>query len=326
MYRIDRKPETCPEQGQRIISLIFCHHRVLAYLVTVLAFPVFLARADGDVDTKVREYVLQIKTMHGFSECGFFELPEMTAPSVTGLLNLGMDVLPKLTPYLRDTTFTDAYRIHGSGNKRRVRVNEYIIFAINHVSDHYFFGPDQPLTEEKDVLELQHRIDVWWGKNKGKSLLDRKLEDVHDSHHYNRFAAYAWLAQAKSEQGRMVLEQRIDELLKDGVDTLKQSEMATCAENLVKIANPKSIASVRRVCDHLSYWVYMSYRPIEEGRAGTGSQQISTLFSAYQALAKLGCKQEAISHLDELKRKFLKEMESRTQQEFLDYLEDAKKW
>ena len=207
-----------------------------------------------------------------------------------------------------------------------MRLNEYIVFVINRVTDHYFFDPSQPLTEEKDVAELQHRIDAWLVKNKVRSLLERKLEDVHDSHHYNRFAAYAWLGQAKSEQGRLVLEQRIDELLKDGVDTLKQSEMATCAENLVKIANPKSIASVRRVCDHLSYWVYMSYRPIEEGRAGSGSEQIPELFNAYHALAELGYKQEALSRLDELKVKFLKEMESSNQQKFLDYLEDAKKW
>ena len=104
----DHKPEICPERGQRISAFVFRHGRALAQLITLFALPVFLARADGDIDTKVREYVLQIKTMHGFSECGFFELPETTAPSVTGLLNLGMDVLPKLTPYLRDTTFTDA--------------------------------------------------------------------------------------------------------------------------------------------------------------------------------------------------------------------------
>jgi hypothetical protein len=72
--------------------------------------------------------------------------------------------------------------------------------------------------------------------------------------------------------------------------------------------------------------MYMSYRPKEEGRSGTGSDQIATLFKAYKALASLGFKDEALSHLEALKSKYLAEMESSTQEEFLNKLESAIDW
>ena len=102
--------------------------------------------------------------------------------------------------------------------------------------------------------------------------------------------------------------------------------MASCAESLAKIGSVQSADMVRKVCDHLSYWVYMSYRPIGEGRAGRGSMQLYDLFKAHHALSSLGFKDEALSRLQELKAKYYGAMDTSTQQEFLRSLENARDW
>jgi len=102
--------------------------------------------------------------------------------------------------------------------------------------------------------------------------------------------------------------------------------MASCAESLAKIGSVQSAGIVRKVCDHLSYWVDMSYRPVGDGRAGHGSIQLSDLFKAYHALSSLGFKDEGLSRLQELELKYYGEMDPSTQQEFLRKLENAKNW
>ena len=163
-------------------------------------------------------------------------------------------------------------------------------------------------------------------KNRTRTLLDRKIDDVNDPIHENRFSAYEWLGRTKAEAGRLPLERRIVSLLTGEVNTLKQSEMAACAESLAKIGSVQSADIVRKVCDHLSYWVYMSYRPVGEGRAGRGSMQLYDLFKAYHALSSVGFKDEALSRLQELESKYYEQMDPSTQQEFLRNLENARNW
>jgi hypothetical protein len=178
----------------------------------------------------------------------------------------------------------------------------------------------------KDIEELQDQINTWWRKNRTRTLLDRKIDDVNDLVHENRFSAYEWLGRTKAEAGRLPLERRIDSLLTGEVNTLKQSEMAACAENLAKIGSVQSADMVRKVCDHLTYWVSMSFRPIGEGRAGLGSMQLSDLFKAHHALSSLGFKDEALSRLQDLESKFYERMDQSTQQEFLRNLENTRNW
>jgi hypothetical protein len=178
----------------------------------------------------------------------------------------------------------------------------------------------------KGIEELQVQINAWWRNNRTRTLLDRKIDDVNDPIHENRFSAYEWLGRTKAEAGRLPLERRIDSLLTGEVNTLKQCEMAACAESLAKVGTVQSADIVRKVCDHLSYWVHMSYRPVGEGRAGRGSMQLSDLFRAYHALSSLGFKDEALSRLQELELKYYGEMDPLTKQEFLRNLENARNW
>ncbi len=300
-------------------------HRPL--LIAIIFLSQVTYAAQPDLKTQVAQQVERIKTISGSSENLFFELPSTSRNDgpISELISYGMDALPYLTRYLADTSLTQAYRIHGSGRKRQVAVNEYILYVINKIAEHNFsppYDPDGVLDDEA----LQSRILSWWQENKSKSLLERNINAVNDPDHSNRFSAYQWLGRARAKEGRLPLEQRINALLIGEVNSLKQSEMAACAENLGEIGNSDSVLVVRKVCDYLSYWLCMSYRPIEQGRSGTGSGQISDLFKAYRALATLGFKDEALSHLRELRTKYLNEMEPSTQQEFLHNLEEAERW
>ena len=209
---------------------------------------------------------------------------------------------------------------------------------INKITEHNFYLPEEQSEAAKKVgafvdpnlpktiEQLQDQINKWWRQNSSKSLADRKIDDVNDPIAENRFAAYEWLGRTKAEAGRLPLERRIESLLTGEVNSLKQSEMASCAESLAKIGRLQSGDLVRKVCDHLSYWVEMSYRPLSEGRAGHGSMQLATLFKAYHALSSLGFKEEALKRLQDIKLKYFEEMDRSTQQEFERNLAIALDW
>ena len=315
--------------------------------LTLLMVTVFSATQSAygtqtDLKTRVAQQVERIKLISGNSENGYGELPGLfmqdDGAPVSQLIKYGMDAIPDLVPYLADKSLTQGYRVRGSGWKERARVNEYIILVINRITEHNFYLPPEQSDAAriagaivdpalpKDIEELQGQINAWWRNNRTRALLDRKIDDVNDPIHENRFSAYEWLGRTKAEAGRLPLERRIDSLLTGEVNTLKQSEMAACAESLAKIGSAQSAYIVRKVCDHLSYWVYMSFRPVGEGRAGRGSMQILDLFKAYHALSSLGFKDEALSRLQELKLKYYGEMDQSTQQEFLRNLENARNW
>ena len=315
--------------------------------LTLLMVTVFSATqtADGtqtDLKTRVAQQVERIKLISGHSEFGYGELPEPFPPDdsapVPQLIKYGMDAVPDLVPYLADKSFTQAYRFHSNGSTQRARVNEYIVLVINRITEHNFYLPPEQSAAArsvgafvdpalpKDIEELQGQINAWWRKNRTRTLLDRKIDDVNDPIHENRFAAYEWLGRTKVEAGRLPLERRIDSLLTGEVNTLKQSEMAACAESLAKIGSVQSADIVRKVCDHLSYWLGMSFRPLGEGPTGIGSMQLSDLFRAHHALSSLGFKEEALSRLQELGLKYYGEMDQSTQQAFFRNLENAGNW
>jgi hypothetical protein len=315
--------------------------------ITLLMVTVFSATQTAygtqiDLKTRVAQQVERIKLVSGHSEFGYGELPGLFPQDDSGpvpqLIKCGMDAIPDLVPYLADKSFTRAYRTHSSGWTQRARVNEYIILVINRITEHNFYLPPEQSAAArsvgaivdpalpKDIQELQDQVNAWWRKNRTRTLLDRKIDDVNDPIHENRFSAYEWLGRTKAEAGRLPLERRIDSLLTGEVNTLKQSEMAACAESLAKIGSVQAADIVRKVCDHLSYWEYMSYRPLGEGRAGRGSMQLSDLFKAHHALSSLGFKDEALSRLQELELKYYGEMDPSTQQEFLRHLENARNW
>ncbi|WP_032918745.1 hypothetical protein [Leptospira santarosai] len=297
-----------------------------------------IQKSESDLEKKVAEEVKKIRELSGKSEWRFFELPGRDAKPILKLEKMGMAIIPFLLPYLSDTSQTGAVRAHGNGNRRVVIVNEYIGYIINQIADHSFYLPGK--TDEDNGISLgeyglvdidrirsfQTLVANWYQKNKDKSLEERKLDDLYDAFHTNRFAACYWLGESKLEKYRLPLENKIKGLSKGDSDTLKDSEMIICATALRKIGNPKSAKIVRKVTSHFSYGIYMTYRSQEEGNSPGYSDQINDLFRVYRALAKLGHKKEALVRLNELKKDYLEEMDGDTQKEFLENLKKAEKW
>ncbi|AVV80170.1 hypothetical protein [Leptospira santarosai] len=298
-----------------------------------------IQKSESDLEKKVAEEVKKIRELSGKSAWYLFN-DELNAEPILKLKKMGMVIIPFLLPYLSDTSETRVRRVH----YRSIRplgliiVNYYIGYIINYIADHTFYLPGK--TDEDDRIDLgdgglvdmdtirafQTLIANWYQKNKDKSLGERKLDDLDDGSRTNRFAAYLWLGESRSEKYRLPLENKIKELFKSDSDTLKDSEMIDCVEALAKIRNPKSAKIVRKVTSHFSYRIYMTYRSQEEGNSPGYSDQINDLFRVYQALAKLGHKKEALVRLNELKKDYLEKMNGDTQKKFLENLKKAEKW
>ena len=311
-------------------------------LVTAFSVPQNAHGTQTDLKTRVAEQVEHIKLLSGSSVFQGGELPGVFPPDDSGpvarLIKFGMDAVPELVPYLADKSFTEAFRTHSSGRTQRARVNEYIILIINRITEHNFYLPAEQTEAAriagatvdpalpKDIEELQDQVNAWWRKNRTRRLLDRKIDDLNDPIHDNRFAAYEWLGQTKAEAGRIPLERRIESLLTGEVNSLKRSEMAACADSLGKIGSVESADTVRKVCDHVTHWVTGSFRPVEEGSIWLNPMLLSELFKAHRALAALGFKDEALSRLQVLELKYHGQMDESTQQEFHRNLENAMNW
>lgn len=292
-----------------------------------------IKKSESDLEKKVAEEVKKIRELSGMSEVFHFELPGRSfAEPILKLEKMGMVIIPFLLPYLSDTSKTHAVRAHGNGNRRVALVNEYIGYIINRIADHQFYllGKTDDdiilLTEElvdmDTIRAFQTLIANWYQKNKDKSLGKRKLDDLQDGFHTNRFAAYDWLGDSKREKYRLPLENKIKELFKGHSNTLKDSEMVSCATALGNIGNPKSAKIVRRVANHLSY----DYSGGERVLWKYHTPNIYELFEVHEVLAKLGHKKEALVRLNELKKDYLEKMNGDTQKKFLENLKKAEKW
>jgi len=303
-------------------------YRILL-LITVILLLQITSKAQNQLEVEVGRQIEQIKEISGTSDGLFEKLPatnDKESP-VSELIGLGMDAVPHLAPYLSDDSLTQAF-VRGRRDrnfKKQIAVNEYVIHAIRKITDYEFYLPSKQ-NDSSELEKLEQQVVSWWQENHTKTLLERKIDEVNDPVHTNRFNAYKWLGREKAKEARIVLEQRIETLLTGEVNSLKQEEMAECAKSLAEIGDADSILAVEKVCKHFYYWMYRSYRPSEEGRSGTDSGQIARLFKAYRAFANLGQKDEALSSLKEIENKYLQEMELSTQKEFLKNLTEVEKW
>ncbi|EKO78075.1 hypothetical protein LEP1GSC068_3243 [Leptospira sp. Fiocruz LV3954] len=292
-----------------------------------------IKKSESDLEKKVAEEVKKIRELSG--ETAWYLFNEFNAEPILKLKEMGMVIIPFLLPYLSDTSETRVRRVHyryPNYYGRAVIVNRYIGYIINRIADHQFYLPGKTdddiilLTEElvdmDTIRAFQTLIANWYQKNKDKSLGERKLDDLQDGFHTNRFAAYQWLGKSRSEKYRLPLENKIKELFKGDSDTLKDSEMVDCATALGNIGNPKSAKIVLETANHLSY----DYSGGERVRWKYHTPNIYNVFSAYEALAKLGHKKEALVRLNELKKDYLETMDGDTQKKFLENLKKAEKW
>ena len=227
-----------------------------------------------------------------------------------------MEAIPYLIPYLSDTTETKAIRVSRRGSiKRPATVNEYMLFIINSITQHEFLAPETAEERNhKDVPyipqdngELETIVHLWWLDNRTLSLFERKVADLNDPFHPNRFSAYDFLGQAASEEARLALAKRFEKVLENHeMDILGFGELNRCATNLAKIDAVKSFPLINKLNEHYTIL-------LEQGIIWV----LPEIFKTLQLFQDMGYKKEAGIELSKLKEKYFEKLNPEGQKEFL---------
>jgi hypothetical protein len=302
----------------KLFLMLFC---CCLISLTVDALPL-------DLKKQVNTQVTRLRHIEGVSENRFFELPSIASSGedspVSKLINYGMDAIPHLIPYLADTSKTKAIKMNGKGYKKRAQLNEYILFIVNSITKHTFHLPDETIEAKghksvpyipNDLGQLQTQVHLWWADNRTLSLLERKIADISDSFHGNRFSAYEYLSQSANEEARLALAKRLEKVIKSHeMSSLAFEELDLCATSLTKIDTEKSVPLIQNLCTH-----YLGL--YEQGNGWIFPE----IFRAYQLLAKVGHKEEAVAALGKFKEKYFEKLPPENQKEFLAQMEQMTK-
>ncbi|MCK4789424.1 MAG: hypothetical protein KAV87_37120 [Desulfobacteraceae bacterium] len=251
------------------------------------------------------------------------------------LYKMGVNVLPVLAGALSDQTPTRTITTNRWEEKRVWKVNELIAVLIRRIADRDFAIGEYP--NDRRIVDIRHFSELapgfatfvlkWYQENKDKTWEERKIADLESDVPPNRLGAIKWLGKHKVHGAIDHLIFHIDNILSgEVVSSSTHWEISAAAFALGQIGDSKGFEAVKRACDHLSYWIYMSYRPIEQGRSAKTSGQIYRLFRAYQGMALLGHKEQALGELNRLFQKYGKEMENGTRKEYKEWLQRASKW
>jgi len=282
---------------------------------------------------------LHTVTLFQWDERGTLKMPSFDPESKvpTDVLHrMGVDALPFLAEALDDETPTATVTTNSKGGmvRRHVwQVNELAARLVWLIADRDFIlGEPNMEVSVRDVgahpklaPEFHKLVVDWHAKFAAKTPTERKLADVTDPLFRNRFDAIIWLGEDRAKEGRRAIEARIDGYYDDpkrSLDSTSRSEMTYCALALGQIGDKASLPQVRRVCEDMSYTVYMAYRPTNGW--GVGSGMNADLFRAYRGLTLLGKKDEAVKELNRLLTEYGPKMDETKRKEFEQHLAEAK--
>lgn len=251
------------------------------------------------------------------------------------LYNMGLKVLPILAEALTDETPSKTITSNRGRTKHVWKVNEFVARLICIIADRSFFlgTPEKiglPLYSIREhpesQAEFQKLVLEWYEQNKNRTPEERKIADF-SSNFLNRLNAMRWLGEHQSTKAAPILEARIDKILRNytGISS-DQSEIAEASLALGLIRLPSTYPAVQKACKFMSDRIYNSYRPLEQGRSGGCSMLIYNLFKAYQGMALLGYKEQALAELQRLWNEYGKEMDACNQKEYSDNLKAARLW
>jgi hypothetical protein len=241
----------------------------------------------------------------------------------------GLFGVQAMIPYLTNTSPTKLNvreKRGGEYTNRSVAVNEVVAHVITRIADHQFYlmsgeytmltlGEIASVNDPMVLHWFQFQVEHWTAIHVNKSVLARKIADLNDACHLNRFDAYRWFKDSRSAEGRVPIERRIAFLLDEArLNTLSQSEMTACAEALAAIGDWRSVPAAQRVCDHL--WK----NPIH------ASGRIEEVSRAYRALSSLGQRERALAELKSYSDKYSETLEPRTGRELAQVLKEAEDW
>jgi RNA polymerase sigma factor (sigma-70 family) len=297
---------------------------------------------NKDLTAKQRAAYEQIAKLHTVKleqeDRGAISIPSFVENSKVPtdlLFQMGLDALPMLAEALDDETPTVTVTDNRGRDKRVWKVNDLVGLLIWRIAERDFvIGEPQKELGIRDIAqrpkaaaEFRKLVVAWHGKFAAKTPTERKIADVTDTWFRNRFDAIIWLGWTRAKEGRAPIAARVDAYYADekrSVDSTTQAEMTHCAQALGQIGDRASLPQVRRVCADLSHAVYMSYRPLDQGRRGGGSSLNENLFRAYDGLALLGEKEEAVKELQRLLTTYGAEMEASTRKDYEERLKAAK--
>jgi hypothetical protein len=247
---------------------------------------------------------------------------------------MGLKILPILSEAISDDTPSGTVTVCRRSKERVWKVNELVARLIRRLADREFvigeWGEGVSLSDIGEHPDLQTQFKelvlTWYEQNKDRTNDERKIADL-QSNLRNRLDAMIWLGNHKTTKATPAIAARIEKILSDKtVSSSTHAELAEASLSLGRIGDASALPSVTKACKHLSYWIYMSYRPIEQGRSGTGSNQRVNLFKAYHGMALLGRKQQALTDLKRLLREYGKEMEDHSRKEYETLIKKAEGW
>jgi hypothetical protein len=241
---------------------------------------------------------------------------------MTNLQDMGIPVLPVLVEALDDNTPTKT--VATSWRQVHVwKVNELVALLIRDITRHEFVlgewgdgaGLSRVDSHRDRIPEFQKQILQWYQKNKDKTLEDRKIADL-ESNLRNRLDAARWLGEKKSVKAVPHLVKRIETCLGERQNSSTETELADICLALGRIGNPKGYPAVKKACEQLSV----------SSPNSPGSNAIRNLFRAYEGMAMLGHKKEALAELKRIYEKHGAKMEPATKAEYKKQLSAAATW
>jgi hypothetical protein len=235
---------------------------------------------------------------------------------------MGFDVLPVLVDALDDATSSrmpiydyGKRPIVGSGSLEMAidemtrnatqigewKVNQLVGTLIYTLADREFVvvrGKKeyriQAIGEKPELVpQFQKLILQWYAENAKKSPLERKIADLQSSVPYNRYLAIWWIGNHNEKRGRDAVAARMEAILADKASIPPSTgELVQGALTLGQLGEVASVDVVRRICNELS------------DRVDTPGGDVHRLFTAYQGLALLGKKDEALMELQHIPKRY----------------------
>jgi hypothetical protein len=273
--------------------------RKIPRLMILVILSAHAARAG--VQQNVDSLVAQLPAFAEVSPSYNMGIPERGP--VKELLDLGIEAVPFLVPHLSNMAMTQSFRVHGSGQKEQISINEFVGHVITRCCGHYFYIAsgerviehlgDKPIKDPKTIALYQEQVKRWHDYFGHWKESERRLIDINDWFHYNRFNAYAFFAKNPSAKGRQRIRARIQTLLTEPqYDSMIASELVSCSEAIASMGDASDLDVVKQA------WTNEFERPMNT------SGREDNVKSLYHTRVKLNDQQQAKRDIDAYNSKY----------------------
>ncbi|MEM6258909.1 MAG: hypothetical protein AAGI37_11405 [Planctomycetota bacterium] len=213
------------------------------------------------------------------------------------LQRLPPEAIPHLVEYLSDTRMTRCYPATTKAwqDPTPYSVHQLVAMAITRIADHYFWIRTDYATYSlrqdnppEIATAFQYTIAKWWEKNQSLTMEQRKLIDLHDPvEHLNRFAALDWLKKqhSVSYDSRKALIERLEFLVREGLNSLTGEEAVRCAKLLARLDDLGAREAVGSLCNKMA-----------NGNPSLSNiNSLTRMMDAHSAWARMGARERELA-------------------------------